>query len=232
MQLQGGTLMENTDNNVVWRCIFCHWMVIILQSLLQVQRKCPLHYICSVMAVSQTFYCSAIYCLETQQWLCSLTTGLESKIPEVMMKHLMIVFSLFPSLFSQVLSLSLFFWQLPSRLISLLCISQSSPQPWTLSSPRSYLSAHRAMAAAKPKGQNSLALHKVIMVGSGGVGKSALTLQFMYDEVSNFRLQLSSYNLYNMVLWHVECTTPFSPAPSLLKTTSPQRQTATGRKWC
>lgn len=42
----------------------------------------------------------------------------------------------------------------------------------------------RVMAAAKPKGQNSLALHKVIMVGSGGVGKSALTLQFMYDEVS------------------------------------------------
>lgn len=30
------------------------------------------------------------------------------------------------------------------------------------------------------------ALHKVIMVGSGGVGKSALTLQFMYDEVSFF----------------------------------------------
>uniref|UniRef100_A0A8C5F4E2 Small monomeric GTPase n=1 Tax=Gadus morhua TaxID=8049 RepID=A0A8C5F4E2_GADMO len=30
--------------------------------------------------------------------------------------------------------------------------------------------------------QSSLALHKVIMVGSGGVGKSALTLQFMYDE--------------------------------------------------
>jgi Ras-related protein Ral-A len=25
-------------------------------------------------------------------------------------------------------------------------------------------------------------LHKIIMVGSGGVGKSALTLQFMYDE--------------------------------------------------
>lgn len=40
------------------------------------------------------------------------------------------------------------------------------------------------MAANKPKSQNSLALHKVIMVGSGGVGKSALTLQFMYDEVS------------------------------------------------
>lgn len=39
------------------------------------------------------------------------------------------------------------------------------------------------MATNKPKSQNSLALHKVIMVGSGGVGKSALTLQFMYDEV-------------------------------------------------
>ncbi|XP_064143375.1 ras-related protein Ral-B isoform X1 [Loxodonta africana] len=38
------------------------------------------------------------------------------------------------------------------------------------------------MAANKNKSQSSLALHKVIMVGSGGVGKSALTLQFMYDE--------------------------------------------------
>ncbi|KAL4635546.1 ras-related protein ralB-A [Arapaima gigas] len=41
---------------------------------------------------------------------------------------------------------------------------------------------HPAMAANKTKNQSSLALHKVIMVGSGGVGKSALTLQFMYDE--------------------------------------------------
>jgi len=32
------------------------------------------------------------------------------------------------------------------------------------------------------KGPPSTSLHKVIMVGSGGVGKSALTLQFMYDE--------------------------------------------------
>lgn len=39
------------------------------------------------------------------------------------------------------------------------------------------------MASSKNKGQTSLVLHKVIMVGSGGVGKSALTLQFMYDEV-------------------------------------------------
>ncbi|XP_077990233.1 ras-related protein O-RAL-like [Glandiceps talaboti] len=34
---------------------------------------------------------------------------------------------------------------------------------------------------SKPKAQQ-VPLHKVIMVGSGGVGKSALTLQFMYDE--------------------------------------------------
>lgn len=40
------------------------------------------------------------------------------------------------------------------------------------------------MAGAAPIGQ----VHKVIMVGSGGVGKSALTLQFMYDEVSFFYL--------------------------------------------
>ncbi|KAM9189761.1 LOW QUALITY PROTEIN: ras-related protein Ral-B-like [Dugong dugon] len=38
------------------------------------------------------------------------------------------------------------------------------------------------MAANKNKSQSSLAFHKVIMVGSGGVGKSALMLQFMYDE--------------------------------------------------
>lgn len=35
---------------------------------------------------------------------------------------------------------------------------------------------------ASKKGAASSSLHKVIMVGSGGVGKSALTLQFMYDE--------------------------------------------------
>ncbi len=34
------------------------------------------------------------------------------------------------------------------------------------------------------KKADDLLIHKVIMVGSGGVGKSALTLQFMYDEVS------------------------------------------------
>ncbi|XP_068612636.1 ras-related protein ralB-B-like [Brachionichthys hirsutus] len=38
------------------------------------------------------------------------------------------------------------------------------------------------MASSKTRNQTSLVLHKVIMVGRGGVGKSALTLQFMYDE--------------------------------------------------
>jgi len=33
-----------------------------------------------------------------------------------------------------------------------------------------------------PKEKGSSVVHKIIMVGSGGVGKSALTLQFMYDE--------------------------------------------------
>ena len=32
------------------------------------------------------------------------------------------------------------------------------------------------------KSKQTLPLHKVIMVGSGGVGKSALTLQYMYGD--------------------------------------------------
>lgn len=32
------------------------------------------------------------------------------------------------------------------------------------------------------KSKLNLPLHKVIMVGSGGVGKSALTLQYMYGD--------------------------------------------------
>jgi len=35
---------------------------------------------------------------------------------------------------------------------------------------------------SKGKAQQPTIIHKIIMVGSGGVGKSALTLQFMYDE--------------------------------------------------
>ncbi|KAH3717148.1 ras-related protein Ral-A-like isoform X3 [Dreissena polymorpha] len=36
--------------------------------------------------------------------------------------------------------------------------------------------------ASKAKASQPAVIHKVIMVGSGGVGKSALTLQFMYEE--------------------------------------------------
>jgi Ras-related protein Ral-A len=36
--------------------------------------------------------------------------------------------------------------------------------------------------AAASEAKDAIPLYKVIMVGSGGVGKSALTLQFMYDE--------------------------------------------------
>lgn len=41
----------------------------------------------------------------------------------------------------------------------------------------------KATKMSKAKTQQPQVIHKVIMVGSGGVGKSALTLQFMYDEV-------------------------------------------------
>ena len=47
---------------------------------------------------------------------------------------------------------------------------------------------------SKPKAQQPAVIHKVIMVGSGGVGKSALTLQFMYDEV---RVVFSSSDLFS-----------------------------------
>ena len=43
-------------------------------------------------------------------------------------------------------------------------------------------SSQEKMASKKAPSQP--VVHKVIMVGSGGVGKSALTLQFMYDEVT------------------------------------------------
>lgn len=45
------------------------------------------------------------------------------------------------------------------------------------------------------------ALHKVIMVGSGGVGKSALTLQFMYDEfVEDY--EPTKADSYRKKVWH------------------------------
>lgn len=86
---------------------------------------------------------------------------------------------------------ALFFQELPVGLFVEIPDLTVVPKPWTppqISPCYTHLLVHRAMAAAKPKGQNSLALHKVIMVGSGGVGKSALTLQFMYDEVSIYIL--------------------------------------------
>lgn len=121
----------------------------------------PHHWEYKSVLILIMLYCIGIFCCETQWWLCKLTAEMETRAPEVTMNHLRICF------------LSLFLlrnYQLETSDF----ISHSD------------LLEHRNMAAAKPKGQNSLALHKVIMVGSGGVGKSALTLQFMYDEVSNF----------------------------------------------
>lgn len=48
---------------------------------------------------------------------------------------------------------------------------------------------------SKTKSQQPAVIHKVIMVGSGGVGKSALTLQFMYDEVRLVSSQQSELRL-------------------------------------
>ena len=44
-------------------------------------------------------------------------------------------------------------------------------------------SGNSSKKMASKKTPSQPVVHKVIMVGSGGVGKSALTLQFMYDEV-------------------------------------------------
>jgi len=55
-----------------------------------------------------------------------------------------------------------------------------------------------AMSSSRRKNRNR-GVHKIIMVGCGGVGKSALTIQFMYDEfvadyepskVSNYRKKI------------------------------------------
>ena len=47
------------------------------------------------------------------------------------------------------------------------------------------------------KKADDLPVHKVIMVGSGGVGKSALTLQFMYDEVRHLGTRLAQQDCPN-----------------------------------
>ena len=48
---------------------------------------------------------------------------------------------------------------------------------------------------SKAKSTPSSVIHKVIMVGSGGVGKSALTLQFMYDEVTIIFIHVTDFTL-------------------------------------
>ena len=52
---------------------------------------------------------------------------------------------------------------------------------------------NQSKMAAKGAKTTQPIVHKVIMVGSGGVGKSALTLQFMYDEVRNCAHLLSFF---------------------------------------
>lgn len=63
-------------------------------------------------------------------------------------------------------------------------------------------------------------LLKVIMVGSGGVGKSALTLQFMYDEVGTKFCPLSLQSVTNQSTF----------ASSSLKIMNRPKPTRTGRK--
>jgi len=72
------------------------------------------------------------------------------------------------------------------------------------------------------------ALHKVIMVGSGGVGKSALTLQFMYDEVSACT-NTGVMNLIGSMISKID-THLVLHCYSLLKTTNQLRPIRIGRK--
>ena len=58
------------------------------------------------------------------------------------------------------------------------------------------------------EGRSEVALHKVIMVGSGGVGKSALILQYMYNEVSKFlylRIYVGTSVLRVSCVFGIEC---------------------------
>lgn len=52
--------------------------------------------------------------------------------------------------------------------------------------------------------EKQLGLHKVIMVGSGGVGKSALTLQFMYEEVSLYSVRAGMLSTNYSVIFGIE----------------------------
>lgn len=50
-----------------------------------------------------------------------------------------------------------------------------------------------------PPKEKTAGVHKIIMVGSGGVGKSALTLQFMYEEVRVICQHLVLFKTKNML---------------------------------
>ena len=52
-----------------------------------------------------------------------------------------------------------------------------------------------------PPKEKAVGVHKIIMVGSGGVGKSALTLQFMYEEVRIYAIRK-----YLLLLFHSEAS--------------------------
>ena len=69
-----------------------------------------------------------------------------------------------------------------SRLFSASAPSKQIPKGWESASFSGYYGFLLQVQMASNTRENRAALHKVIMVGSGGVGKSALTLQFMYDE--------------------------------------------------
>ena len=67
-------------------------------------------------------------------------------------------------------------------------LRRTHPRPTsTLAAGAGIASAGQQKMAAKTPPSQAV-VHKVIMVGSGGVGKSALTLQFMYDEVMKLSL--------------------------------------------
>ena len=61
----------------------------------------------------------------------------------------------------------------------------ASPSPPARTNKTSAIQSQQQKMASKTTKTAQPVVHKVIMVGSGGVGKSALTLQFMYDEVRN-----------------------------------------------
>lgn len=75
--------------------------------------------------------------------------------------------------------------------------------------------------AKKSDKAGDLPVHKVIMIGSGGVGKSALTLQFMYDEVSSKFSQLTVSHTVGLIILLY----------SSLKIMSRPRRTAIVRRW-